>query len=81
MRKDDIEVAPGIFQSEEDYQANMDYDAMKDQQAEDQAYRAWERETKNRIIAMSDTTKKMARWQQLFPTVTHSDDWLLGNVF
>jgi len=27
-----VEVAPGIFQSEEDYLANMEYDAEKDNQ-------------------------------------------------
>ncbi len=30
----DVEVAPGIFQSQEDYQANMDYDEMRDNNME-----------------------------------------------
>jgi hypothetical protein len=79
---EEIEVAPGIFQSEEDYRANMDYDAMKDQQAEDKAYRAWERQQKNHILAMSDTQKKQTVWQRVFPKMEHGDEWMLSaNVF
>jgi len=28
--EEDVQVAPGIWQSKEDYEANRDYDAMKD---------------------------------------------------
>jgi hypothetical protein len=32
----DIEVAPGIYQSKDDYEANMAYDEMKDEQTIDE---------------------------------------------
>lgn len=32
IEETDVEVAPGIYQSKEDYEANMAYDEMRDNQ-------------------------------------------------
>jgi len=53
----------------------------KEIKAEERAYRDWERQEKNRILNMSNVQKKQEAWRQLFPQVTHSDDYLFGNVY
>jgi hypothetical protein len=45
--------------------------------AEDKIYTQWEREEKNRILAMSNVQRKQSAWNKLFPKVEGSDDWLL----
>jgi len=59
----------------------FDEDSVKEVQAEDRAYRDWEREQKNRILNMSKPEKKIAVWQRLFPLFERDDNYLAGNVF
>ena len=57
-------------------------DNTKEIKAEERAYQVWEREQKNRILAMNNFDKKRAAWKLLFPQVEHSDDWMLqANMF
>lgn len=35
-KNDDVEVAPGIFQSKEDFEANMAFDEMRDNKLQDE---------------------------------------------
>lgn len=60
----------------------MDEDTLIAIQEEDKAYRTWERETKNRILAMSNHMKKQELWRKLFGVVQEPDDsYLEGAVF
>lgn len=44
----------------------IDEDSAITVNAEDYAYSVWEREQKNKILAMSDSQKKQERWNKLF---------------
>lgn len=59
----------------------MDEDFYNGLAKEEQGYRAWVREQKNRILSMTNTVKKQVEWNKLFPTMQHSDDYLAGSVF
>ena len=37
----------------------------------------WEREKKNQILKLSDSNKKQALWNKLFPKVQTDDSWML----
>jgi hypothetical protein len=52
-------------------------DNAKEIKAEERAYQAWEREQKNKILAMNNFDKKRTAWKLLFPQVEHSEDWML----
>lgn len=41
---------------------------------EEQAYKSWEKEEKNRIIRMTDPEKKQAAWNTLFPKLAIEDN-------
>lgn len=59
-----------------------DEDMINEQNRENYLYPQWEREQKNKILAMHDTKKKQTAWQRLFPRTESSDDWMLNaNVF
>ena len=45
-------------------------------QAEESAYRKWERAEKNRILAIHDIKKKQEAWNKLFPVMVLDDSWL-----
>lgn len=45
-------------------------------QAEEWGYKKWEREQKNRILAMHDQKKKQEAWNKLFPVMVLDDSWL-----
>lgn len=40
---------------------------IKEIQAEEKAYAQWEKEEKNRILAMSNEERKQEAWYKLFP--------------
>lgn len=44
--------------------------------AENYQYSRWEREQKNKILALTDTRKKQSLWNALFPKMTHDDAWM-----
>ena len=50
---------------------------LRDINREEKVYREWQREQKNKILAMSNPVKKQARWNEVFPPFEHSDDWML----
>lgn len=52
-------------------------DNAKEIKAEERAYQAWEREQKNRILAMSNVQKKQRAWNELFPPFVHDESYLL----
>lgn len=59
-----------------------DEDMINVQNTESYQYSQWEREQKNKILAMHDTQKKQMAWQRMFPKMERSDDWMLiANVF
>lgn len=45
----------------------MDYDTLKEIQAEEKAYQKWEREQKNLILSMASSKRKQEQWNKLFP--------------
>jgi hypothetical protein len=45
--------------------------------AENYQYSCWEREQKNKILALSNPSKKQVLWNQLFPKMAHDDNWML----
>lgn len=47
--------------------------------AEERVYETWVKDRKNAILAMSDTRKKQAEWQKLFPPYTQDDSFLESN--
>lgn len=50
--------------------------------AEDKMYYAWEREQKNRILAIYNPTRRTEEWKRVFGGKRESDDsYLLGNIF
>lgn len=51
-------------------------DVMMEVQTEEYGYRKWEREQKNRILAMHNVEKKREAWSKLFPTMVLDDAWL-----
>jgi hypothetical protein len=53
-------------------------DNAKEIKAEERAYQVWEREQKNKILAMNNFDKKRAAWKLLFPQVEHSEQWELS---
>ena len=55
-----------------------DEDIIKEINAENYAYSRWEREQKNKILAMHDTKKKQKAWQRLFSRTEQSDEWMLS---
>ena len=60
----------------------MDIDTLNE--INDEAYHQMkgEREIKNRILDMSDSTKKQPVWNENFSPVTKADDsYLLGKIF
>jgi len=50
---------------------------------EEQAYKKWEREEKNRILSMTDTRRKQQAWKHFFPIMTLDDSYLnnTDNIF
>jgi hypothetical protein len=52
----------------------MPEDFANDLAVEEKAYRAWERETKNHILSMSNVQKKQTRWSQLFGSPIYSQE-------
>lgn len=56
---------------------NMDEDTLTQIQNEERVYYTWERETKNRILAMANTEKKQKLWSKYFPRVEHDDRWMV----
>ena len=58
----------------------MTLDTIQEMQREERAYTEWEREQKNRILAMSNLQKKQTAWNKLFPKMERSDDWMLSAV-
>lgn len=50
--------------------------------AEDKKYHKWEREQKNRILAIYNPTRRMEEWKKYFGIKREPDDrYLLGNIF
>lgn len=50
--------------------------------AEEKAYQIWERETKNRILAVTNPERRQALWTKLFGIKEEPDDsYLLGNIY
>lgn len=50
--------------------------------AEEKAYQLWERETKNRILAITNPERRQALWTKLFGVKEELDDsYLLGNIY
>ena len=50
--------------------------------AEESAYKKWEREQKNRILNIFNTTRRMEEWNKMFGTIQEPDDsYLLGSIF
>jgi hypothetical protein len=49
--------------------------------AEHRAYKAWEREQKNKILDMTNSQRKQQLWSQLFTPTRMTDDYLAGNLF
>lgn len=54
----------------------MTIDTIMEMQAEERAYRTWEREEKNRILALTNTQKKQTLWSKLFPPFQSDDSWM-----
>lgn len=52
----------------------MDYDTYNTIHREERGYQEWVRERKNQILAMTNTVKKQAEWNKLFPQVTYSEE-------
>lgn len=49
---------------------------------EDKLYQRWEREQKNRILAIYNPTRKREEWKKMFGTKQEPDDsYLLGDIF
>ena len=60
----------------------FDEDAVNTLLAEDKVYRRWEREQKNRLLAMTNWKRKQELWREMFGVVQDPDDsYLLGEVF
>ena len=60
----------------------FDGDSVNTLIAEDKAYQKWEREKKNKILAIHNPTRKMEEWKKAFGVKREQDDsYLLGNVF
>lgn len=62
-------------------QAIFDEDSAVTVYQEEQEYKKWEREQKNKILAMRDPQKKQKMWRELFPTMTLDDEYLASNIF
>jgi len=56
----------------------IDEDTVNTVNKENYAYTLWEREKKNKILAMSDSVKKQEVWRKYFPLVERSDEWMLS---
>ena len=41
----------------------------------------WEMEVKNRILRMTNESRKQAEWNKYFTKMEHSDSYLFGNVY
>lgn len=48
----------------------------KEERAEEVQYDKWERDLKNTIIKIHDPIKKQKVWNENFPVMTLSDEWL-----
>ena len=55
---------------------NMSLDTIMEMQAEERAYRKWEREEKNRILSLTNSQKKQTLWSKLFPPFKSDDSWM-----
>lgn len=46
--------------------------------AEERAYKVWERERKNYILSLTNTKRKQEEWSKLFPRGEQDDSYLLN---
>lgn len=59
----------------------MDEDIINEVTAENRVYQSWVREKKNHILKIVDSVRKQKEWNELFPQVSSSDDYLNGLIF
>lgn len=56
-------------------------DTINEINVEEKQYRRWEQEKVNSILKLTDCKRKRELYQKHFPTMTRSDDYLVGNIF
>lgn len=54
----------------------MDIDTLMEVDSEARQYEIWEQKKKKQILQMTDSQKKQESWNELFPRMTHNDNWL-----
>lgn len=60
----------------------LDPDSVNDLKAEEQEYRNWQRQERNRILRIVNPERKQAEWNKVFPPIEPPDDsYLEGEIF
>lgn len=59
----------------------FDVDTINQINAEEKQYKLWAKEKMNSILRIANCDKKRAVYQQNFPKIERSDDYLAGNIF
>lgn len=59
----------------------IDYDTVNEINLENWKQFEWEIETKNRILRMTNESRKQAEWNKYFMRTQPDDSYLFGNVY